>query len=98
MNNKKKTISDEINKLRATLKILREPGGCPWDKEQSIDDLASYLIEETYELQSALRVKNANKIEEELGDVLYMLIFIHELYSETRDTPLEEIIPEFTIN
>jgi tetrapyrrole methylase family protein/MazG family protein len=92
MKKKKITISDEINKLRATLKILREPGGCPWDIEQSIDDLASYLIEESYELQSAVKGKNASKIEEELGDVFYMLIFVHELHRQTHETPLEEII------
>jgi MazG family protein len=92
MKKKKRTISDEINNLRATLKILREPGGCPWDKEQSIDDLASYLIEETYELQSAVRGKNPDEIEEELGDTFYMLIFIHELHKQTRETPLAEII------
>ncbi len=92
MKKKKRTISEEINNLRATLKTLREPDGCPWDKEQSIDDLASYLIEETYELQSAVRGKIPDEIEEELGDVFYMLIFIHELYKQTRETPFAEII------
>ncbi|HMA76219.1 MAG TPA: nucleoside triphosphate pyrophosphohydrolase [Candidatus Krumholzibacteriaceae bacterium] len=92
MKKKKTTISDEINKLRVTLNTLREPGGCPWDREQSIDDLASYLIDEAYELQSAVKSKIASKIEEELGDTLYILIFIHLLHNRNRKVTLREII------
>ncbi|MDZ7860182.1 MAG: nucleoside triphosphate pyrophosphohydrolase [Candidatus Krumholzibacteriota bacterium] len=92
MKKKKNTISDEINKLRATLNALREPGGCPWDREQSIDDLTSYLIDEAYELQSAVKSKIASKIEEELGDTLYILIFIHLLHNQNREVSLSEII------
>ncbi|MDD4857884.1 MAG: nucleoside triphosphate pyrophosphohydrolase [Candidatus Krumholzibacteria bacterium] len=82
----------EIAALRKTLRTLRKPGGCPWDREQDLDDMISYLIEESYELLQAEKAKDSSAIEEELGDVFFILIFIHELMLERRSTPLSKIV------
>lgn len=53
--------------------------GCPWDQEQTFFTLQPYLLEEVHELIEAVDLKNPKKIMEELGDVLYVLIFIAKL-------------------
>ena len=85
-------IEKELSALRRTLRLLRGPGGCPWDREQSLDDMISYLIEEAYELLQAEKTKNWREVEEELGDVFFILIFIHELLLERRSTTLASIV------
>ena len=65
----------QLDDLIATAHKLRAPGGCPWDAEQTHDSLLTYLIEETYELIDAVQSKDPEAIKEELGDVLYNVIF-----------------------
>ncbi|MEY4452046.1 MAG: hypothetical protein RLZZ380_1167 [Actinomycetota bacterium] len=64
-----------LDDLIATAHQLRAPGGCPWDAEQTHETLLTYLIEETYELVDAVQSKDSQAIKEELGDVLYNVIF-----------------------
>jgi|WetSurMetagenome_2_1015567.scaffolds.fasta_scaffold64336_2 MazG family protein len=87
-----RAIGREIAALRKTLRKLRGPGGCPWDRERDLDDMISYLIEEAYELLQAEKGKDWRHVEEELGDVLFILVFIHELLLEKRKTPLAAIV------
>lgn len=70
---------DEFKQLLAVADRLLGPGGCPWDLEQTLFTLQSYLLEETHELIEAIDEGKAHKISEELGDVLYALIFIAKL-------------------
>jgi len=86
------SIEKELSALRKTLRALRAPGGCPWDREQALDDMISYLIEESYELLQAEKTKDWRGVEEELGDVFFILIFIHELLLEKRATSLATIV------
>jgi XTP/dITP diphosphohydrolase len=58
---------------------LRQPGGCPWDTEQTHESLTKYLIEEAYELVDAIESGNRDEVLEELGDVLYQVIFHSDL-------------------
>ena len=71
-----------LDDLIATAHKLRAPGGCAWDAEQTHDTLLTYLIEETYELIDAVQSKDPIAIKEELGDVLYNVIF-HADIAET---------------
>jgi MazG family protein len=87
-----RAIAREIAALRKTLRTLRRPGGCPWDREQDLDDMISYLIEESYELLQAESTNDRRAVEEELGDVFFILVFIHELLLERRATSLSAII------
>jgi XTP/dITP diphosphohydrolase len=68
-----------LDELIATAKQLRAPGGCPWDAEQTHQSLTKYLIEESYELVDAIESGNREQILEELGDVLYQVVFHSDL-------------------
>jgi len=70
-----------LDNLIATAHKLRSPGGCPWDAEQTHESLVQYLLEETYELIDAIETKDAAMIREELGDVLYQVVFHSDLAS-----------------
>jgi XTP/dITP diphosphohydrolase len=69
----------KLDDLIAVAHKLRAPGGCPWDAEQTHNSLTKYLLEETYELIEAIETGNRDEILEELGDVLYQVIFHTDL-------------------
>ncbi|MFT4124004.1 MAG: MazG family protein [Microbacteriaceae bacterium] len=64
-----------LDELIATLERLRAPGGCPWDAEQTHASLVRYLVEETFELVEAIEAGSRDDLVEELGDVLYQVLF-----------------------
>ncbi|MBD3178386.1 MAG: nucleoside triphosphate pyrophosphohydrolase [Candidatus Latescibacteria bacterium] len=92
MSREEKGIDEQIRAFHSTLNILRSENGCPWDRRQSISDLASYLIDEAYELQNEVTEGNQDGIAEEIGDTLYVLIYIHYLFFQERNIPLASII------
>lgn len=57
------------------MKILRAPGGCPWDAEQDHESIKKNFIEETYEVVEAINKKDSELLKEELGDVLLQVVF-----------------------
>ena len=65
----------ELDALIATLEVLRAPGGCAWDRDQTHGSLVRYLIEESHELVDAIEAGTRDDLIEELGDVLYQVIF-----------------------
>jgi len=69
----------QLEDLLATAHQLRAPGGCPWDAEQTHESLVKYLLEETYELIDAIESGKREDILEELGDVLYQVVFHSDL-------------------
>lgn len=70
---------EPFHRLSEIADTLLGPNGCSWDREQTLKTLQPYLLEETYELLEALDIEEGAKIEEELGDCLYALIFIAKL-------------------
>ena len=65
----------DIQELLAIMDKLRGEKGCPWDKEQTRASLKPYLIEEAYELYEAIEENDPEKIKEELGDLLFQIVF-----------------------
>lgn len=65
--------------LVAIMKRLLAPGGCPWDREQTLESLKPFLIEECYELIDAIDSEDEAAHREELGDVLLQIVFQAEL-------------------
>ena len=55
---------------------LRDPGGCPWDREQSFSSLRGYLLEECYEAVDALDGLDLTGIEEEMGDMILKIVLM----------------------
>ncbi len=68
--------------LMAVVDRLRGPNGCPWDRKQTEKDVKSMLLEEVYELLSAVDADDEGEIIEELGDVLLLCIFLARIYEE----------------
>jgi len=73
----------KLDELIAVLEYLRAPGGCAWDREQTHESLVQCLIEETYELVDAIENGSRADLIEELGDVLYQVIFHSDLAAHT---------------
>ena len=70
---------DDLVELVAT---LRSEHGCPWDREQTLGDLTKYLIEEAYELIDAVTDDDTDSIEEEVGDLLFLVLFFAQIGRE----------------
>jgi uncharacterized protein YabN with tetrapyrrole methylase and pyrophosphatase domain len=83
---------DEFNNLLSVADKLLGPTGCPWDREQTFFTLQPYLLEEAHELIEAIDSQNPVKISEELGDVLYALIFIAKLGEKDQSFTLSQSI------
>lgn len=75
-------MPEQLENLITVIDELLGPDGCPWDKEQTPQSLCDYLLEETFELISAIRTADTQDIKEEMGDVFFLLLFMARLYSE----------------
>lgn len=71
-----------LDDLVAIMNRLRDPGGCPWDREQTYATLRGYLIEECYEVVDALDRADLPALCEELGDLLFQIVFLARLATE----------------
>ena len=67
---------DRLDDLIRIMATLRSPGGCPWDREQTLKSLRPFLLEETYEALDALDRDDPRALCEELGDVLFEIVFL----------------------
>lgn len=65
----------DFQDLLDIIEILRNPGGCPWDREQTHESLKSALLEECYEVIDAIENEDEDALIEELGDVLLQVVF-----------------------
>lgn len=74
-------INQTFSRLRDIIRTLRAPGGCPWDREQTHESLRKYLVEETYEVLSAIEEEDEDHLVEELGDVL-LQVMLHAQIGE----------------
>ncbi len=73
----------DINDLLKIMELLRSPGGCPWDAEQTHESIRNSLIEETYEVIEAINKNDRELLLEELGDVLLQVVFHAQMEKET---------------
>jgi nucleoside triphosphate diphosphatase len=76
------TAPTEFLRLIEIVARLRAPGGCPWDREQTIDSLKPFVLEETYEVLETVDRHDHAALCEELGDFLYQAVFLAELEKE----------------
>jgi len=82
----------EFDKLIYLMKRLRGPNGCPWDREQTLEKLKPYLIEESYEVLDAIDNGIPERIKEELGDLLFQIMFISEIFEEKGHFNINDVI------
>ena len=90
------TQHPKLEELIAVLEKLRAPGGCAWDREQTHESLVQYLVEETYELVEAVETGDRDEMLEELGDVLYQVIFHSDIAAEAGLFTLEDVAANMT--
>ncbi len=83
---------DRFDTLVGILDRLREPGGCPWDREQTWDTLRGYLIEECYEVVDALDRADPAGLCEELGDLLLQIVFLSRLAKERGQFEAHDVV------
>jgi XTP/dITP diphosphohydrolase len=86
----------QLDELVATLHRLRAPGGCAWDRDQTHSSLVQYLVEETYELIEAIESGGREELIEELGDVLYQVLFHADIEAEAGSFTLEDVASHMT--
>jgi len=70
---------------------LRDPGGCPWDREQTLETLSAYLLEETYEVVDAIRGGDPSELCSELGDLLLQIVFMARIASEQGRFTIDDV-------
>jgi MazG family protein len=83
-----------LNRILTLARVLREPGGCPWDRDQTVETLTPYLQEETYEVVEAVGGRDRDSYREEMGDLLFMVSFLGLVGEETSWGTLDEIADE----
>lgn len=71
-----------FDELVALMHRLRAPGGCPWDREQTMETLRAYVVEESYEVVEAINSGDRMALREEIGDFLLQAVFLSEIASE----------------
>lgn len=75
---------------------LREPGGCPWDREQTHASLMPYVIEEAHEVVEAIESKDASRLREELGDLLLQVVLQARISEEEGDFDVHGVAASLT--
>lgn len=86
-------LKDKYNMddLVAIIKVLRAPGGCPWDREQTHESIKKNFIEETYEVVEAINKQSPDMLREELGDVLLQIVLHTEMESEKGNFTFDDV-------
>jgi MazG family protein len=72
-------------RLVELVRVLRSPGGCPWDREQTLQTLRPFVLEETYEVLEALDHDDRHALREELGDFIFEGVLLAQLCTESGD-------------
>ena len=87
-----KTRGKKLANLVDLMAHLRGPDGCPWDREQDYDSVKGLLLEEAYEVVDAVNVKDFEGLEEELGDLLFQVVFYSRLAEEDGKFDIDGVI------
>ncbi len=85
-------MTSEFKKLTEIVDTLMGENGCPWDKVQTRESLKPYLVEETYETLEALDGNNPEEIKEELGDLLYQILFHSKISENKKEFNINDVI------
>ena len=83
-----------FDRLCEIVHLLRAPGGCPWDREQTHTSILPQLIEETYELYGALKANDIPNFREELGDLLLHIVMHAEMSEEAGEFAIRDVVNE----
>ena len=90
------SAADRFDSLLLLMARLRSEGGCPWDREQTRSSLQPYLLEEAYEVLSAIDEGSTDHLLEELGDLLFQVVFHCQIASEQGEFTMADVIGRLT--
>ncbi len=83
--------SAQFAALVETVRKLRSPEGCPWDREQTHDSLKTYVLEETYEVLEAIDSGVPHKLADELGDLLLQILLHAQIAEENQQFDIADV-------
>jgi tetrapyrrole methylase family protein / MazG family protein len=81
-----------FDRLVEIMAMLRSPAGCPWDRAQDSTSLKPYLLEEAYEVLEAIEEGTPDKLKDELGDLLFQVIFHAQLARERGEFDIDDVL------
>ncbi|MDR0985002.1 MAG: hypothetical protein LBL53_00720 [Endomicrobium sp.] len=87
-----KTYLKEFNKLLAITSILRSKKGCLWDMQQTHFSILKNLFSEANEVKQAIEKNDMNNLQEELGDILFQVVFHCQIAKENNDFDITKVI------
>jgi nucleoside triphosphate diphosphatase len=85
-------MSSRMPELLAIMARLRAADGCPWDLQQTFASIAPYTVEEAYEVADAIERGDLNSLKDELGDLLFQVVFHAQMASEVRRFDFEAVV------
>ncbi|MFZ5774806.1 MAG: nucleoside triphosphate pyrophosphohydrolase [Thermodesulfobacteriota bacterium] len=85
-------LPPSLSRLAEIVRLLRAPNGCPWDQKQTPESFKHYLLEETHELLQAINDNQPSHIREELGDLIFQVVFLARLYEEQGHFTLDDAL------
>ena len=88
----KNAADKQFERLVKIMRVLRGPGGCPWDQKQTRSSLRRFLLEETYEVIDAIDSNNPASLREELGDYIFEAVFVAQLSEEAGDFSIGDVL------
>jgi len=85
-----------LTRIHSIIQILLGKDGCPWDKKQTPETITRYILEESYELLDAVKNNDDANICEEVGDVLFLILFLVELMMSSGKFSFDDVIHKNT--
>ena len=76
------SAGEEFQRLVDIMARLRGPGGCPWDREQTLESLRGFVLEETYEVLDAIDRSDHQDLRGEIGDLLFEGVFLAQIETD----------------
>ena len=86
------TPGTALDALVELMRILRGPTGCPWDREQTLDTLLPFVLEEAHEVVEAIERRDLDELKGEIGDLVFEGVFLSQLCAETGDFTITDAL------
>lgn len=87
-------VSKRFSELVSVMERLRGKNGCPWDREQTRRSLKPFLLEEAYEVLEAIDEDDPDILKEELGDLLFQILFHSQIAKERGEFGVEDVLSD----
>src|SRR5439155_3249514 len=86
------TTGERFERAVSIMAKLRGPGGCPWDREQTLDSIKPYTLEEAYEVLEAIDNRDWDELRGELGDLLLQVLFYSQMAQEGKQFTIDDVL------